>query len=84
MSHDGYLDRLFVHKDFQGQGIATALVDVLERDAATLGLTEIRTDASITAKPFFEQRGFRTIRQQSVERRGVSLTNYQMAKKLLH
>ena len=29
----GYLDRLYVHKDYQGCGIATALCDCLEKDA---------------------------------------------------
>ena len=30
MDEGGYLDRLFVHKDFQGRGIATAICDALE------------------------------------------------------
>ena len=31
----GYLDRLYVHRDRQGQGIATALCDRLERAAVS-------------------------------------------------
>ncbi|NLZ92411.1 MAG: GNAT family N-acetyltransferase [Firmicutes bacterium] len=30
MDHTGYLDKLYVHKDFQRRGIATALVKELE------------------------------------------------------
>ena len=30
IDNSGYLDRLYVHKDFQGMGIATALCDRLE------------------------------------------------------
>ena len=30
----GYLDRLYVHKDYQGQGIASAICDELEHFAA--------------------------------------------------
>ena len=31
MDADGYLDRLYVHKDYQGRGVATALCDALEQ-----------------------------------------------------
>lgn len=46
----GYLDRLYVHANYQGRGIATAICDQLEQ--AVPG--SITTHASITAKPFFE------------------------------
>ena len=36
--------------------------------------------ASITAKPFFQNRGYMVQRQQQVERNGVWLTNYVMRK----
>lgn len=71
---DGYLDRLYVHKDWQGRGVATALCDRLE--AAVPG--PVTTHASITARPFLERRGYRVVRPQQVERRGVLLTNYVM------
>lgn len=73
----GYLDRLYVHREYQGQGIATLLCELLEE------LTEgnvITVHASITAKPFFERRGYRTVKRQQVERRGILLTNYIMEK----
>lgn len=72
----GYLDRLYVHKDHQGQGVAAALCDALEQAAAG----DVVTHASITARPFFEKRGYRVLRKQQVIRRGVSLTNYVMKK----
>lgn len=71
----GYLDRLFVHKDYQRQGIATALCDELERD-----FDKITTHASITAKPFFLHRGYRVVREQQVLRNTVVLKNYVMEK----
>lgn len=76
MAPDGYLDRLYVHRDFQRQGIATALCDALEQ--AVPGPYE--THASITARPFFEQRGYRVVRQQQVLRKGIVLTNFVMRK----
>lgn len=73
----GYLDRLYVHKDFQGRGIATALCNRLEQAVAG----SIVTHASLTARPFFEKRGYTVLREQQVERRGVRLTNYVMEKR---
>nr|WP_326126484.1 GNAT family N-acetyltransferase [uncultured Oscillibacter sp.] len=72
----GYLDRLYVRWDLQGRGVASALCDRLEGRAAG----RIVTHASITARPFFEKRGYRTLARQQVERRGIYLTNYIMEK----
>lgn len=74
----GYLDRLYVHKDRQGLGIATALCDRLER---AVDAPVITTHASITARPFFERRGYRVLREQQVERHGVRMTNFVMEKR---
>ena len=71
---DGYLDRLYVHKDWQRRGVATALCNRLE--AAVPG--PLTAHASISARPFLERRGYRVVRPQQVERRGVLLTNYVM------
>ena len=73
---NGYLDRLYVHRDYQGKGVATAICNRLEQ--AVQG--RIFSHVSITAKPFFENRGYRLLRQQQVERHGVLLTNYIMEK----
>ncbi|MGN0416243.1 MAG: GNAT family N-acetyltransferase [Agathobacter sp.] len=73
----GYLDRLFVHKDYQGQGIASAICDELEQ---RIHANKIMAHASITAKTFFEQRGYRVMKRQQVIRNGISLTNYVMEK----
>ena len=77
MASDGYLDRLYVHKDHQGRGIATALCDALEAASAA---ARFITHASLTARLFFEKRGYRVVKAQQVERRGVFLTNFVMEK----
>lgn len=71
----GYLDLLFVHKDYQKQGIATALCNELEK-----GFSVINTFASITAKPFFESRGYVVVNEWEAERFGVKLKNFEMQK----
>ena len=77
MDSKGYLDRLYVHKDYQRQGVATAICDELER-AVKAG--KYTTHASITARPFFQKRGYRVVREQQVERCGILLTNFVMEK----
>ena len=77
IDRSGYLDRLYVHKDHQRKGIASAICDRLEQQA---GKQTITTHASITARPFFEHRGYRVIRRQKVVRSGIELTNYVMEK----
>ena len=58
MDNSGYLDRLYVHKNFQRRGIATALVDESERCEKETGILNFETYASITAMQFFEKRGY--------------------------
>ena len=75
----GYLDRLYVHKDYQRRRIASALCDELER---AVEVPVITTHASITAKGFFEKRGYNAVREQQVIRSGIALTNFIMVKKI--
>jgi putative acetyltransferase len=76
----GYLDLLYVHKDFQGIGVAKLLLQKIIDTARELNIPKLETDASITAKPFFEKFGFRTVRQQTVSINNVQLINYKMEK----
>lgn len=77
MDAKGYLDRLYVHKDFQRIGIASAICLWLEDKVKS---NQYVTHASITARPFFEAIGYVVIRQQQVERQGVFMTNFVMEK----
>jgi len=75
-----YIDMLYVHKDFQGQGIANALFQELEAEAQRQGKTRLHADVSITARPFFEKKGFEVVAEQTVIRQGVELLNFKMAR----
>ncbi len=79
ITRDGYLDRLYVHKDFQRKGIASAICTELENH---INSGKITTAASITARPFFEKRGYITVRAQLVKRHGIFLKNFVMEKTL--
>ena len=75
---NGHLDHLYVDSHFQRQNVASALYRRVEQEARTHGVRRIFTEASITARPFFESLGFRLIAPQSVMYRGISFLNYKM------
>ena len=77
MDNNGYLDQLFVHKDFQNQTIASKLINYLEKSIQS---RKYSTFASITAKPFFIARGYKIIRTNIVNLRGQQFKNYYMEK----
>ena len=79
----GYLHSMFIHKDFQGKGVATLLLNEIERYAVAAGITRITSEVSITARPFFEKRGYIVEVEQKRRANQLSLTNYWMAKSLV-
>lgn len=83
LKRDGYLDLFFCHSQFQGKGIGSMLLNQIEQVARSLQIERLFTEASLTAKPFFERRGFDVVRAQQVERRGVWFCNFVMEKFLV-
>ena len=78
----GYLDRLFVHPEYQRRGIASAICDALEASVSET-VSAITVNASITACGFFERRDYTVVRRQEVRRNGETLVNYAMMRKNL-
>lgn len=78
----GYMHTMFVHKDFQHQGIATLLYSTLEMYAREKGADRISSEVSITARPFFEKQGFVVDEEQKRKANLLRLTNYKMSKRL--
>jgi putative acetyltransferase len=76
------VDMLYVHPEAAGQGVATMLYGALEKLAQGRGATRLTTDASDTALPFFERRGFQAQRRNTVVRAGEWLANTTMEKRL--
>ena len=79
---DGHLDMLYLRKDAVGRGVGSRLYLAVEQVARKQGLGRIFTEASITARPFFERQGFRVVGEQAVVRQGARLTNFAMEKPL--
>lgn len=82
LTADGCLDMMFVHPEFQRRGVASRLLARAQDEAGKLGIDEIHTEASLTARPFFEARGFQVAARQAVEKRGQVLGNFLMKKHL--
>lgn len=76
---EGYLDRLYVHKNYQRKGIGTLICDNLEKN---ISYRKIITHSSITAKPFFKSRNYIIMKKQYVKRNNIYLKNYVMEKYL--
>ena len=82
ITQQGYLHSMFVHKDFQGKGIATILLNEIERYATARGIMRITSEVSLTARPFFEKRGYIVEVEQKRKANQLYLTNFWMAKRL--
>jgi putative acetyltransferase len=82
LEFNGHIDCFYCHKDYQRCGIGRKIYEAIEAKAIELGLNLLFTEASITAKPFFEKMGFFSLEQQQVICRGETFINYSMQKDL--
>jgi len=69
MERNGYINRLYTHKDYLHRGIATALYERAEQWAKEKGICEISLDSSKTAKGFYLKLGFKES--------GISVINHE-------
>jgi putative acetyltransferase len=74
------IDLLYVDPDLARHGAATVLCDALEKLAAARGAPHLSVDASDTARPFFEARGFVPEQRNSYAIAGEWLANTTMKK----
>jgi putative acetyltransferase len=73
---------LYTHKDHQGQGIATELLEKLEKKLRKSDIKIASVESSITAKPFFEKRGYHVVKENKKMLNGTEFLNYIMEKEL--
>lgn len=77
-----HIDLTYVHPARQRQGVATALLSILEAATRANGAKILYVEASITSRPFFAARGFQTVAPQIVTVHGQEFLNYRMEKRL--
>jgi N-acetylglutamate synthase-like GNAT family acetyltransferase len=62
--------------------VGRMLMAAIEAEARRIGLARLFTEASITARPFFEDQGFTVIAPQMVTCREVEFVNFRMERLL--
>ena len=77
-----HIDMLYIHPSVAGQGVATMLVDALEKLAGARGAKTLTVDASDTAEPLFRKRGYTAKQRNTVTLNGEWLANTTMQKAL--
>lgn len=82
LESNGHIDRVFISADHQRRGIGRQLLAAVVAEARRVGLARLFTEASITARPFFEAQGFVVLAPQVVTCRGAELVNYRMERVL--
>lgn len=82
MTDEGLVDFLFVHQHYQSKGIAGTLLKYVERLARKKGIPELHTEASVTARGFFEKKGFTMLAENRKVLGGAEFLNYRMGKRL--
>ncbi len=82
LDNNDYIDFLYIHKDYQRQGIADRLYSEIEKEAVKRKATVLTSDVSETARRFFEKKGFKTIAPQTNIIKDVEIRNYKMSKLL--
>jgi putative acetyltransferase len=82
MTTTGYIDHLYILKNYQGRGIARALLKKLEEEAHRLGLKELTLESSIMAMPLAKRQGYEVINEQRKMLRGKEFITYKMRKTL--
>ena len=80
MNAGGHLHSMFVHKDRQGAGVGSRLLSEVEKMAREYGVRRIGAEVSVTARPFFEARGYSVVKEQKAKANRMYLTNFVMEK----
>jgi putative acetyltransferase len=82
LRNNEHIDMLYVHPAVARQGVASSLVDALEKLARARGTMTMTVDASDTAKPFFDRHGYTAQQRNAIAVGNEWLGNVSMRKAL--
>lgn len=77
-----YLDCAYINPDYQGRGLFRALYAPLEAEARKAHARQIKTHASLHARPAFAAMGFEIVAPQTVSFGDIYMPRFHMAKTL--
>ncbi len=78
---DNELSRLYTHKDYQGEGVGSRLLEVAEASMLEQGREEVYLYSTITARDFYLRHGYVVV-EETVDAHNPKITVIKMAKKL--
>ena len=74
----GHIDCFFVHHEWQRRGVGSRLLERVVATARRERIPRLFAEVSITAAPFFRNRGFVVVRENEATRRNVKLKQFAM------
>ncbi|MBM5575352.1 GNAT family N-acetyltransferase [Deefgea sp. CFH1-16] len=80
---NGYIDHFYVSGNHTRKGIGTFLMNRIHEEAMLLNVSELTSDVSKTAEPFFVFHGFHVKQRKCPVCRGVMLQNALMLKEII-
>jgi putative acetyltransferase len=82
LADGGLIDQLYVHPAVARTGVASVLCDAIEKLASARKIESLVVDASDTAKPLFERRGYIAERRNTIAVDDLWIGDTRMKKKL--
>lgn len=79
---DGHIDLIFTAPNYARRGVASALYRQCEENLIALGVSELYTEASVVARPFFQRHGFEVEDERRTIVRGAHFLRYVMRKQI--
>lgn len=80
---NGHIEFLYTSPSYARRGAASLLYGRVESVLVSTGITELFTEASLVAHPFFERVGFRITEEQNAPFGGSSFQRYAMRKRVV-
>jgi N-acetylglutamate synthase-like GNAT family acetyltransferase len=83
LESNGHIDRFYCHHEWQRKGVGKLLYQAIEDEARRMKINLLFAEVSITAKHFFQSRGFEIVEEESNLICGSPAKRFKMQKRLM-